>query len=253
MAESARNDPGRMTPEYNYEHFSLAHRTLDRLEGVREGEPAPDFIASRLDGTPVRLSDYRGRPVVLEAGSVTCPMYERGIDRMNALAFRYPDVAFLVLYTREAHPGERLGPHRNMDDKINAARFVAEADSEGRTILVDDLDGSAHRQYGMLPNTVHVIDPDGAVVFRSMWNDPSVVEHALRRMRSGGDPSTLRPRFRPAPPKVLLRILHRAGWQALRDFAVAFPRVVWVHLKRWWTASQGSTGSRARQRPLGGW
>jgi peroxiredoxin len=217
--------------EYNYPRFDLVNRTLDRLEGVREGEPAPDFTATRLDGSRVRLSDYRGRVVVLEAGSVTCPMYERGIGRMNALGYRFPDVAFLVLYTREAHPGERLGPHRSMDDKVAAARLLREADREGRTVLVDDLAGSAHRLYGSMPNTVHIIDADGVVAFRSMWTDPDAVEEALRRILRGEPATGLRPRFRPAAPNVLFRVLRRAGWRALRDFVAAFPKIAWLHLK----------------------
>lgn len=32
---------------------------------VREGDPAPDFELTSDDGTAVRLSDFRGRPVVL--------------------------------------------------------------------------------------------------------------------------------------------------------------------------------------------
>jgi peroxiredoxin len=32
---------------------------------VRAGAPAPDFVSRTLDGKEVRLSDYRGRHVVL--------------------------------------------------------------------------------------------------------------------------------------------------------------------------------------------
>ena len=60
--------------DYNYDHFGLDHRTMDHLEGVSIGESAPDFTAMRLDGTTVKLSEFRGKPVVLETGSVSCPM-----------------------------------------------------------------------------------------------------------------------------------------------------------------------------------
>ena len=39
---------------YNYEHFGLEHRVMDQLGGVRVGEAAPDFTATRLDGTQVK-------------------------------------------------------------------------------------------------------------------------------------------------------------------------------------------------------
>lgn len=153
---------------YNYDHFGLEHRVMDHLGGVRVGEPAPDFTATRLDGTHVKLSDFRGEPVVVETGSVSCPMYVSHVESMNALAFRFPDVVFLVLYMREAHPGRRIGAHRDATQKAAAARIVVDEEREGRTIVVDDLAGTAHRHDGAMPNTVHLIDADGIVAFRAM-------------------------------------------------------------------------------------
>jgi len=216
-------------PAYNYRHFSLDNRTMDRLGGVGVAEPAPDFTATRIDGSEVALSDYRGKPVVLETGSVTCPMYAGRITRMNALAHRFPDVTFLVLYVREAHPGERIGPHHSHADKIANARLAVSQDGEARTILVDDEVGTAHHRYGAMPNTVHVIDAGGVVVFRAMWNDPDAVETVLRRMQAGQDPAGVPARFRPAGARVLFRVLHRAGWQALWDFATSLGRLAWLH------------------------
>jgi peroxiredoxin len=216
---------------YNYEHFSLRQRTLDHLGGVDVGEVAPDFTATRLDGTEVKLSEYRGMPVVLETGSVTCPMYVKNIEAMNALAFRYPEVAFLVLYVREAHPGERIEPHRNAEQKTDAARVVTTEEREGRTVLIDDLVGTAHYQYGAMPNTVHVIDADGVVAYRALWNDSAAVETVLQRLPGNREIASIRAPFRPAGPATLLRVLRRAGWRALWDFAKAFPSLAWVHIR----------------------
>ncbi|WP_219420459.1 deiodinase-like protein [Pseudonocardia nigra] len=171
---------------YNYEHFGLEHRTMDRLDRPEVGQAAPDFTAQRLaDGTTVELSDYRGRTVVLETGSATCPMYASRIAPMNALAEKFSDTAFLLLYTREAHPGENIGPHRSMADKIRGARLLAEEDGERRTVLIDDLAGTAHRAYGAMPDMLYVIDGEGTVVFRAQWNDPTLVEQALTALANG--------------------------------------------------------------------
>lgn len=216
---------------YNYDHFGLEHGTMHQLGGVRVGEPAPDFTATRLDGTQVRLSDFRGKPVVLETGSVSCPMYVSHVEAMNALAFRFPDVAFLVLYVREAHPGQHIHAHRNTAQKAAAARIAVVEEHEGRTILIDDLAGSGHQLYGAMPNTVHVIDAGGVVAFRAMWNDPVAVDAALQGVLTGQDTAEVRSRFRPAGPATLARVLRRAGWRAVWDFAVAFPRVASAHLR----------------------
>lgn len=215
--------------DYNYTHFNIGNRTMDRLDGVCVGEPAPDFTATRIDGTEVALSDYRGKPVVLETGSVTCPMYASRIEPMNAMAYRFPEVTFLVLYVREAHPGERIGPHRSHADKVANARLAVQEDGDARTILVDDQLGTAHHHYGDMPNTVHVINAAGIVVFRAMWNDPDAVANALRLMRAGQDTGSVPARFRPAGIPTLLRVLHRAGRQALWDFAKASGTLLWAH------------------------
>ena len=39
--------------------------TVHSSRGVRVGEQAPDFTLRALDGSPVGLSDYRGKKVVL--------------------------------------------------------------------------------------------------------------------------------------------------------------------------------------------
>ncbi|HVK05767.1 MAG TPA: redoxin domain-containing protein [Armatimonadaceae bacterium] len=63
--------------EYNYEHFRTKHLLLDarrtvETSGVLPGDPAPDFTLPRsAGGGNLRLSDLRGKPVVLHFGSFT--------------------------------------------------------------------------------------------------------------------------------------------------------------------------------------
>ena len=66
----------RQLSEYNYEHFRPKHLLADlwktvRGEGIRPGEDAPDFELESTEGERVRLSELRGRPVVLRFGSFT--------------------------------------------------------------------------------------------------------------------------------------------------------------------------------------
>ncbi len=62
--------------EYNYEHFRPKHLLADlwktiRGEGIQPGSEAPDFELESTEGERVRLSDLRGRPVMLRFGSFT--------------------------------------------------------------------------------------------------------------------------------------------------------------------------------------
>jgi hypothetical protein len=82
-----------------------------------------------------------------------------------------------------------------------------------------------------MPNTVHVIDADGVVAFRALWNDPPAVEAALRKMLVGQDVGAVPSRFRPAGMATVVRVLRRAGGRAMVDFVVAFPRIASSHLR----------------------
>lgn len=60
--------------EYNFEHFTPTilfedvKRTV-RADGICAGEIAPDFQLPRIGGGSVRLSELRGKPVLLHFGS----------------------------------------------------------------------------------------------------------------------------------------------------------------------------------------
>jgi cytochrome oxidase Cu insertion factor (SCO1/SenC/PrrC family) len=60
--------------DYNYNHFRTKHYLLDAQgtitsRGLRPGETAPDFELPHVGGGSLRLSDLRGRPVLLHFGS----------------------------------------------------------------------------------------------------------------------------------------------------------------------------------------
>lgn len=48
---------------------------------VQIGFPAPDFSLSDIDGNPVRLSDFKGRIVVLEWTNPECPIVRKHYDK----------------------------------------------------------------------------------------------------------------------------------------------------------------------------
>lgn len=60
---------------YNYERFHPKLLWTETAKTFRDvltpGEPAPDFELLSTDGTRIRLSKFRGTPVVLEFASLT--------------------------------------------------------------------------------------------------------------------------------------------------------------------------------------
>ncbi len=67
-------DESKKSEDYNFEHFRtkiLLHDVQRTIEarGIRPGETAPDFELPRVGGGSLRLSELRGKPVVLHFGS----------------------------------------------------------------------------------------------------------------------------------------------------------------------------------------
>jgi alkyl hydroperoxide reductase subunit AhpC len=172
--------------KYNYERFQRNRMFRDlassQLGGApRAGDRAPDFVGRTLQGDTVHLKDFRGRKnVVLTFGSATCPQTAGSLPGLNDLyEDRDPNVEFLFVYTRETHPGEKLGAHQSYEDKVNAAESLRDAEGVDIPIIVDGVDGRIHRKYGRLPNPAFIIDKSGRIAFRSVGTRASVIAAAL--------------------------------------------------------------------------
>jgi hypothetical protein len=63
-----------------------------------------------------------------------------------------------------------------MEQKLATARAFRDARQIERPILVDDLAGTAHHLYGLVPNMTYVIARGGRILFRSDWTDPPTIE-----------------------------------------------------------------------------
>jgi hypothetical protein len=83
---------------------------------------------------------------------------------------------------REAHPGERLPAHRSYEEKVRAAELFGREEDVEIPIIVDEVNGRIHKDYGKLPNPTYLIDKSGRVAFRSLWTRPAVIEEALKEL-----------------------------------------------------------------------
>jgi hypothetical protein len=95
------------------------------------------------------------------------------------------DTNWVFLYTREAHPGELIGPQQNFDEKLTNARRLRDEVGIRRQILVDDLDGSTHHAYGLLPNMSWVVGKGGRVIYKSDWTSAANIDAFLERYEAG--------------------------------------------------------------------
>lgn len=218
--------------DYRYDTFSHGAYDLDQFDGPALGQKAPNGPVTLLDGSKRDLLDFEGKFLVLEVGSITCPLFQSRRNGMASLVRRFREVDFAILYVREAHPGAVIEQPKDMALKSAHASRLRDEDGEVRKILLDDLEGSLHRAFGGYPNSLFILNRGGCVVWRSDWNNPRATAKALKRLTSGRSAGR-EGLFLPAKPPVVFRTLHRAGGSALTDFLRDLPHLIWKNvLKR---------------------
>jgi peroxiredoxin len=138
------------------------------------GRPAaPDFTLPDTTGTLHRLSDYRGRTVIINFWATWCPPCREEIPSMNRAwrALRDAGVAMLAINVGED------------EDTV----FVFTADYPVDFPLLLDRSGEVIRQWPVkgLP-TSYVIAPDGSLAYRAIggrvWDDQGLLE-TIRQLR----------------------------------------------------------------------
>lgn len=220
--------------EYLYKHFRINRYKLRAFHGPKAGEPAKDFAVVDFEGNKQMLSNFRGRWVVIEVGSATCTQYTKNIGAMEQLKQDFPDVEFLLIYVREAHPGERLPQHRSFEDKLKAARLLPKRYNENRKILIDALDGDMHQAYGSMPNFVYIVRPDGIVHYRCNWATLEGVRQALEdrehlHTNENADMKQLLDESLVSWNRI--RTMWTGGFIAFWDFLIALPSILAQHRK----------------------
>lgn len=214
---------------YNYDNFSTDDYEFDDIAAPDVGDKAPDFRLITCTGTPKQLLDFDTDFLLLEMGSITCPLFQSRRGIMDTLAAEFDQVTSVVLYVREAHPGARIRAHQSFNDKQACARRLKQDDIETRLVLVDDYEGAAHRAYGSMPNAVFIIDRTATVVFRADWNNASVTRKALKSL-SAGEKVTAKSYFRPPLPWRAIRTFKHAGKGSAPDFFKGLPLLIWTNI-----------------------
>lgn len=81
-----------------------------KMKEVKIGAPAPDFELPALDGKTCRLSDYKGKIVVLDWWSAECPASKRYDPWFNEMIDRYGKhgVAFLMIDSNAIYDDDEI-------------------------------------------------------------------------------------------------------------------------------------------------
>ncbi len=136
-----------------------------------EGQPlAADFTLNDIDDNVHRLSDYRGKVVIVNFWATWCPPCRFELPSMERLwqAVQNKDVVMLAI---------------NIGEDADTI-FTFTTDYPVTFPLLMDLDSSVLQQYPVLGvPTSFVIDPEGRIIYRAVgtreWDDEAIIQQIL--------------------------------------------------------------------------
>jgi AhpC/TSA family len=131
--------------------------------GVSIGQPAPDFTLSDIDGQSHKLSDYKGKIVVLEWNNPDCPIVHKHYDSGNIPQLQKEAIADGVVWLliNSGAPGKEGADYTA--DQIKA--WLKQRESNP-TAYLRDPSGQVGHLYGA-KTTPHlfVINTDGNLAY----------------------------------------------------------------------------------------
>lgn len=128
--------------------------------GPRAGDLAPDFVLPRLDGSVQKLSNYRGKAVLVNLWATWCPPCIAEMPLLDAIVRDYSARGLVVLGVA----GD--------DDAARVSEFVEQRAPAFEVLL--DPGGTVGTQYGITgyPETF-IVDRDGKLTAKFIGPLPS--------------------------------------------------------------------------------
>lgn len=168
------------------------------------GDLLPDVAVVDSSGETVQLRSIVGdKPLLIRVGSHSCPVYRYRRFDMADLHEKYAgQVAFVTLYTLEAHPEGSISPYRDYEwnpwiNKLTGVRVdqpdslatrlqratwsATELENPDR-ILTDTMTDAAWKSLGGAPSPAFVVDRAGRIVARQVWLDPGALDPILMNL-----------------------------------------------------------------------
>ncbi|MDP4078042.1 thioredoxin family protein [Acidovorax sp. A1169] len=126
------------------------------------GQPAPDITLKDTTGKTVRLSDFKGKHVVLEWTNPGCPFVRKHYDSGNMPATQKDaagkNVVWLAVNSTEKASGDYLEPAK-------LTSWLKERQSVPTAILMDE-EGTAGRAYGARTTPhMYIVNPQGQLIY----------------------------------------------------------------------------------------
>lgn len=142
--------------------FFFCSLTSISLADVQIGAPAPAFGLQNSQGDTVKLSDYKGKYVILEWTNHLCPFVGKHYDsgNMQRLQKTYTDKGYTWLSIISSAPGKQGHVTAQKANELTQSR-----NAHPSAVLLDE-SGAVGKTYGA-KTTPHmfIVDPSGTLVY----------------------------------------------------------------------------------------
>ena len=140
---------------------------------VRVGNAAPDFTGTDSNGKTHKLSDYRGKYVVLEWTNNGCPYtqkhYESG--NMQALQKEWTDKGVVWLTVLSSAPGEQ-----GYMTALQENAYVGKEHAAPTAAILDPTGTIGHAYEAKTTPHMFVIDPSGKLIYAGAIDDHATTD-----------------------------------------------------------------------------
>jgi len=124
--------------------------TANTTKVAKVGQPAPDFTLSTVDGKQVSLSQFKGKPVIINFWATWCPPCRLEMPALEEISRQAADQGFVLLAVDQE------------EDAATVSSFLTQNHYDYLSVL--DLDGSVSTMYQVsgIPTSIFV-DAKGIV------------------------------------------------------------------------------------------
>ena len=141
---------------------------------LKPAKPASDFTLPDLDGKPVKLSDYRGKVVLVNFWATWCPPCRREMPSMERLAQRLKEQPFVILAVNQQEEADQV------------FAFTGQLDPAPTFPILFDHDSRVSHAWNVLGLPASfIVDKQGRVVYRAMGGrefDHPEIEQTIRAL-----------------------------------------------------------------------
>jgi hypothetical protein len=161
----------------------LSHLTLALImlvfvahaSGARVGDPAPEFTATDTNGQAHKLSEYRGKFVVLEWHNRECPFTHKHYASGNMQRLQKEWTAkgviwFTVISSAQGQQGYMTGSEENA--------YLKEVNAAPTAVLLDPQGELGHLYGAKTTPHIFIINPQGALIYNGAIDDKATTDES---------------------------------------------------------------------------